>query len=107
MTRGRVVTTRRADEDVEDAVSFYLAEGHDDAAYAFVDALENAHRLLSEHPSIGSPRVAVETGIPELRGLTLHHFPYVLLYSEDRDVVRIHRLLHTSRDIPAAFKSWI
>lgn len=50
---------------------------------------------------IGSPRIAVETGIPELRGLTLQHLPYVLFFSEDSDAMRIHRLLRTSRDIPA------
>jgi toxin ParE1/3/4 len=107
VTRRRVVTTRRADEDIDNAVSHYLAEGHDDAALAFVDELEKARRLLGEHPSFGSQRIAVQTGIPELRGLTLQQFPDIVLYSEDADVVRIHRLLHTSRDIPAAFEGWV
>jgi toxin ParE1/3/4 len=101
VTRRRVVTTRRADEDVDGALAHYLGEGAADAAFGFVDALEDAKGLLRDHPSIGSPRFAIETGIPELRGLSLQRFPYVVFYTDDPDAVRIHRVLHMSRDIPA------
>lgn len=100
MTRRRVVTTRRADEDIDNALAHYLEEDAADAALRFVDALTKAKDLLAEHPSIGSPRFAIETGIPELRGLSLQSFPYVAFYTDDPDGVRIHRVLHTSRDIP-------
>jgi Plasmid stabilization system protein len=100
VTLCRVVTTRRADEDIDGAVSSYVDGGAREAALAFVDALENAKNLLGEHPSIGSPRFAVEADIPELRSLPLQRFPYVVLYTHDPDVVRVHRVLHTSRDIP-------
>ena len=100
MTSRRVVTTRRANEDIDSAVEHYLAEGAADTALAFVDALEKARDLLGSQPSIGSPRFAVELGMPELRGLALQKFPYVAFYTDDSDAVRIHRILHTRRDIP-------
>lgn len=96
----RVVTTRRADEDIEAAVAYFVAAGATVAALGFVDALADARELLGEHPSIGSPRFAIETGIPELRGLALRRFPFVVLYTDDIDAVRVHRVLHTSRDLP-------
>lgn len=101
MTLRRVVTTRCADEDIDSAIAYYMGSGARDAALGFVDALENAKDVLGEHPSIGSPRFAIETDISELRSLPLQRFPYVVLYTDDSDAVRVHRVLHTSRDIPA------
>ncbi|MFZ4893722.1 type II toxin-antitoxin system RelE/ParE family toxin [Plantibacter sp. Mn2098] len=95
-----VRTTRRADEDILDAVAHYVEEGAEDAALRLVDALENAKELLGAHPSLGSPRLAIEIGMPDLRSLTLQRFPYAVLYTESADVVRILRVLHTRRDIP-------
>ncbi len=100
MTARRVVTTRRADEDIDAAVESYRAAATG-TALEFINAVEAAVRLIGEHPSIGSLRYAVETQIPELRGFALRRFPYVIFYSLDPDAVRIHRLLHTSRDLPA------
>ena len=99
MSPPRVVTTRRADDDIASAVIYYLESGAVDAASRFVDSLEAARDLLRAHPSMGSPRLAIETGMPEIRGLALQHFPYWVIYSEDPDAIRIHRVLHTSRDI--------
>lgn len=97
----RVLTTRRTDEDIDTAVAHDIDAGASDTALRFVDALENAKDLLAEHPSIGSPRFAIETSIPELRGLLLRRFPYVVVYTDDPDAVRVHRVLHTRRDIPS------
>ena len=103
MTHRRVVTTRRADEDIENAVAYYLADGAEDAAFGLVDALEEVRNLVAQHPSIGSPRFALDTGIDEFRALSLQSFPYVAQYTDAPDAVRIHRVLHTSRDIPTEF----
>ena len=100
MTRP-VVTTRRADEDIAAAVEHYAGEGAIDAALDLIDAFADATRILVEHPSIGSPALAVATGIAELRSFALARFPYALVYTDDADAVRVHRVLHTSRDIPA------
>lgn len=102
MTR-RVVTTRRADEDVDLAVEYHLLAGEHAAAEALVDALAAALELLARHPSIGSARWEALIGIPDLRTLPLRHQPYALIYTDDPDAVHIHRFLHTSRDISAEF----
>jgi len=99
----RVVTSRRADSDIESAVDHYLDEGAHEAALDFVDSLDDARSLISAHPTLGSSRFAVETGIDGLRSFALRRFPFVLLYTDDADAVRVHRVLHTSRDLPAEF----
>ncbi len=101
--RRRVVTTRRAHEDIENAVEYYLTQGATDAAHGLTDAIEDAADLISQHPSLGSSRFAVDLEFPGLRGFALRCFPYVLFYTDDSDAVRINRVLHTSRDIPAEF----
>ena len=103
MTSHHVVTTRRADDDIARAAAYHLEAGTDESAEGFVDALEAAVRLIADHPSIGSPRFAVELGIPDLRTIALRRFPYLLFYTEDADAVRVHRVLHTRRDFPAEY----
>jgi len=99
----RVVTSRRADHDIESAVDHYLDEGAHAAALDFVDAIDDARSLISAHPTLGSARFAVETGIDGLRSLALRRFPFVVLCTDDTDAVRVHRVLHTSRDLPVEF----
>ena len=96
-----MVTTKRADQDIEAALDHYLGEGANDAALALVDALEDTKVLIGEHPQLGSTRLAAETDIPEMRTLALRRFPYLAFYTDDADAVRIHRVLHTARDIPS------
>ncbi|MCS5498385.1 type II toxin-antitoxin system RelE/ParE family toxin [Cnuibacter physcomitrellae] len=101
MTARRVVSTRRADEDIVRALEGYLEAEAREAASDLIQALQNARDLLSMHPSLGSARHAAETGILELRSLALRRFPFILFYTDDADAVRIHRVLHSSRDLPA------
>lgn len=106
MTRRRVTTSRRADEDIAAAIDWYRAEGNIDSALAFIDELEAALELVGEHPSIGSVRFAVETGIAELRSRSLRRFPYTLFFVVDgEEPVLVIRVLHTSRDIPRELQS--
>ncbi|PSL38335.1 toxin ParE1/3/4 [Labedella gwakjiensis] len=100
MTR-RVVSTRRAYLDIDEAVDHYLDEGAHAAALDFVDAVQDTTELLAAHPSIGSTRFAIETGIAELRSIALRRFPYIIFYTDDDDAVRVQRVLHSRRDIPA------
>ncbi|NWN89870.1 MAG: type II toxin-antitoxin system RelE/ParE family toxin [Micrococcaceae bacterium] len=101
MSPRRVITTRQADADIKEAVDHYQDQGAPEAALGFVDNLEDTIALLSEHPNLGSTRFAVETNIPEMRALTLQRFPYIAFYTENADTIRIHRVLHTARDIPS------
>ena len=68
-----------------------------------IDALEESKVLLSEHPDLGSTRFAMETRIPELRSLSLPRFPYLVFYTAQGATIRILRVLHTARDLPARF----
>ncbi len=101
----RVVPTARAREDVERAIDHYASEGADLAALGFIDALADAHALLADHPSIGSTRLTAEIGLPEFRTLALQRYPYLLVTADEADAVRIIRVLHTSRDIPAELRA--
>ena len=103
MTRLRVVTTLQADADIETAIDHYLNQGAADAAVGFVESLEDTKVLLSEHPHLGSIRFAIETNIPEIRAFALQRFPYIAFYTQHTDTIRIHRVLHTARDIPSLF----
>lgn len=100
MSVRRVVTTASADDDIVGAIDYYVISGANEAASGFIDALEDAKDLIAEFPSIGSSRFALETEIPELRDVAVKRFPFVIFYTDDADAVRIHRVLHTSRDIP-------
>ncbi len=101
MSTRRVVTTRQADDDIEVALEDLLREGRPDTVRSFVDELQLIRDLLAEFPSIGSSRFALETHIPGLRDVAMKRFPYVVFYTDDEDAVRVHRMLHSSRDIPA------
>lgn len=96
-----VVPRTLASQDVEDAIGYYLKQDAQQAALAFVDALEDAYAILGRHPGIGAARYAAELGIPELRSWALPRFPYVIFYAERPDHVDVWRVLHGSRDIPA------
>lgn len=103
MNPRRIITARQADADIKNAADHYQNQGAPEAALGFVDTLEDATALLSEHPHLGSTRFALETNIPEIRALALQRFPYIVFYTENADTIRIHRVLHTARDIPARF----
>lgn len=90
-----------AEQDIEDAVSYYRDEAGLETALAFVDALEAAIADLCNHPNIGTLRFAFELEIPDLRSLSLPRFPYLVFYVPDDDRIDIWRVLHTRRDIPA------
>lgn len=99
MTR-RVVTTRRAHQDIDAAVDYYLAEDAVDAALGLADAIQDATSLIAQYSAIGSTRFAADVGIPGLRSLALPRFPYILFYTEEIDAVHVLRVLRTRRDIP-------
>lgn len=104
MSARRLVTTKHADEDIDEAAAQYRLDGGVDVAVRFADALEGAVRVISEFPSIGSTRFATELGIDDLRVQALGRFPDLIFYTDDADAVRVHRVLHEKRDIPAELR---
>ncbi|MGH3691401.1 MAG: type II toxin-antitoxin system RelE/ParE family toxin [Microbacterium sp.] len=102
MTPRRLVTTRRADEDIDGAVTRYLGEAGPRVAIAFIDDLQSAMSRIASYPSLGSARFELVTEIPDIRAFPLRNHPYLAIYTDDPDAVRVHRVLHTRRDIGAA-----
>ena len=105
MTAKPINERRRAKQDVQDAVDHYLAQGSPDAARRFLQTLEAGYRVISAHPSSGSPSYVERFGGPPgLRGWALQGFPYVVFYLEVADHVDVVRVLHGRRDIPALMR---
>lgn len=86
--------------DVDETISYYLAEGATQAALRLVDALEHAYKHLARHPASGSQRYALELNLPGLRFWPLPRYPYLVFYIERADHVDVWRVLHAQQDIP-------
>ncbi len=97
----RVLRRRQAQQDVDQAVVWYLEQQSARAALGFVDALEQAIAHISEHPAAGSQRYALELNLPDLRAWPLKTYPYLIFYVVTADSIDIWRVLHNRRDIPA------
>jgi toxin ParE1/3/4 len=96
-----VVPREQANQDVDEAVAYYLGEGAEQAALGFIDALEQAYTHISRHPATGSPRYAHELNLPGLRAWPLTRYPHLVFYVERPDHIDVWRVLHGQRDIPA------
>jgi toxin ParE1/3/4 len=101
VTAKPVVPREQARRDVEDAIDHYAREEGADLALRFIDALEDAYRMISARPAIGSPRYAHELDLPGVRSRMLRRFPYLVLYLERADRIDVWRVLHARRDIPS------
>lgn len=87
------------------AVTRYLGEAGPEVALEYIDDLQHAMGRLTAYPSLGSARLELVTEIPDIRAFALLRFPYIVIYTDDADAVRVHRVLHTRRDIAAALTS--
>ena len=96
-----VVPRGQANQDVIEAIAYYLGEGAEQAALGFIEALEQAYDHLGRHPATGSPRYAHELNLPGLRSLPLARYPHLVFYVERSDHIDVWRVLHGERDIPA------
>lgn len=101
MTTKPVIPRSLANQDIDDAVAYYLSEGAEQAALSFIAALEKAYAHIGRHPASGASRYAHELDIPELRCWPLARFPYLVFYVERQDHIDVWRVLHGRRDIPA------
>ena len=97
-----VVARARANQDVEEAIAYYLAEDAAPAALGFINALERAYAHVGRLPHAGSPRYAHELDIPGLRSWPLRRYPHVVFYVERDEHIDVWRVLHAQRDLPAS-----
>ena len=96
-----VVLRQLAQQDVDEAIAYYLQEAGQAVALGFVDSLEEALHHIAKHPKTGSPRYAVELDLPGLRMWPLNRYPYLVFYAEQGQQVDVWRILHAQRHIPA------
>ena len=101
MRSSRIVARKRAEQDIDEALAFYLAEAGGQVALGFIDALEQCYRRISESPSAGSSRYAHELDLPALKSRTLTGYPYLVFYVQRTDHIDVWRVLHAASDIPA------
>jgi toxin ParE1/3/4 len=99
VTRKPVVRRRRANDDIQSAISFYLNQAGSEVAFAFVDRFEEAVKKISRQPAAGSQRFGHELRIEGLRQWLMKRFPYLIFYVEKEKHIEIARVLHTSVDI--------
>jgi toxin ParE1/3/4 len=97
-----VVRRRRADDDIESAVSYYSDEAGAEVAFAFLGQLEEAIRHISKQPSAGSQRYGHKLQISDLRQWPIKRFPCLIFYVEKEKHIDIARVLHSKRDIPSS-----
>ncbi len=96
-----VIPREQANLDIDETISWYLAEGEPQAALDFVAALEKGFGHISRHAATGSPRYAHELNLPGLRVWSLSRYPHLVFYVERNDHVDVWRVLHGMRDLPA------
>jgi toxin ParE1/3/4 len=92
---------QRAATDIDDAVTYYLANAGTDVASRFVDAIERTVNQISRAPRSGSLRFAYELEIPDLRVRPVARFPHLVFYLVGDDAVDVWRILHSRRDMPS------
>lgn len=101
MARTPVLRRRLANDDIEAAINYYLAEAGVEIAVSFVKNLEEAIENISKHPAAGSLHYGYELQIPGMRYWIMKRFPYLVFYLEADDRIEIARVLQGRMDIPA------
>lgn len=99
-----VVLREAARRDIDEALAFYLDEGSEATALAFIEEIEAVVERISLHPEAGSPRLSHELDIPGLRSWVLTRHPFVVFYVGGGDVVDVWRVLHQHRHIPLSLR---
>lgn len=86
----RVIFTRIARRELEDAVSFYELE-YSELGRRFKEEVKKAVLRVAEYPKAWS----IERG--EVRKCLLHKFPYKLMYSVEEDHILVIAVAHQHR----------
>ncbi|OYQ80783.1 plasmid stabilization protein [Ignatzschineria sp. F8392] len=103
MTNRQITKSILAEQDIENALLYYMEESAR-LALSFIDDLEKSIQHIGEHPSSGSTRYAYELEIPNLRSWQLQRFPYLIFYMEEDNSIHVWRILHAHSDLPGWMK---
>ena len=100
MRRIRLITTPRAQRDIDEHALFIAGENFD-AGLRFLDALDQARAALARHPEIGAPQRFQSPALSDFRFWPVPHFErWLIFYRADGETVTVVRVLHSARDIP-------
>ena len=96
-----------ARDDILRQFRWYLVEqGAPDAAFRFVDAVDESVQQLLQMPQMGEPR---EFGNPALKGLRAwpvkEFAEFLIFYLVQGDTLRVIRVLHGKRDLDRILKN--
>ncbi|KQP21941.1 type II toxin-antitoxin system RelE/ParE family toxin [Pseudorhodoferax sp. Leaf267] len=75
-------------------IAAYIAQDDPTRALSFVDELEARCFKLGQHPSLGTRRDDLASGLR-----MLPHGRYLVFYRQQPDALRIERVMHSERDI--------
>ena len=97
----RAVLSPAAERDILGIVAWIAGE-NPVAARGFREALSELATAIGEHPRIGTPKPHLAS--PPIRFLPIRGFPYIVVYTPDRDPPLIVRVLHGARDLPEVLR---
>ena len=80
-----------AEQDVADAIDFYIERAGVKVATRFLEEFERVARLLAQNPGFGTPTTSGRRSYP------LKVFPYSVVYRALEDHVRILVIRHQHR----------
>ena len=93
----RAALSPAAERDIME-IAEWIADENPNAARGLRTALDKVATTIGEHPRIGTLRSHLAS--PPIRFLPIRGFPYVVVYTPDRDPPLILRVLHGARDLP-------
>jgi toxin ParE1/3/4 len=95
------VISPRARDDIIRQFRWYLVnQDAADAAYRFLDAVEESVRQLLSMPQMGTPRTLKNRDLEGLRAWPVKGFEEIyIFYLTDGETVRVIRVLHGRRDL--------
>ncbi len=97
----RAVLSPAAERDILAIIEWVAAE-NPVAARGFRVALDRLAETIGEHPLVGALKSHLAS--PPIRFLSIRGYPYVIVYTPDRDPPMIVRVLHGARDLPDALR---
>ncbi len=100
-----VIRSRARDDIIRQLRWFLVEQDAPDAAFRFVDAVEESVRQLSLMPDAGAPREIRNPALQGLRIWPVKEFEeFLIFYVARADTVRVVRILHGKRDVDRILK---
>lgn len=96
-----VVPRVLAEDDLDRACDYYLANAGVDAAVDFLHDFDRAIAHISRFPDTGSPRYGFEPSLAGVRFWPMKKFPFLIFYIETETQIDVWRVLHGNMDITA------